>query len=161
VYVKRASSPVVFTIGDWALKSLDKGVNQFRDKTLLGFDSARVGKVALTRKDGATVTATRGKDGAWQVDGADGKKPKDTTISRFVDDAHDLRGSDVAAEPPGDLTRFGLDAPDFRIALTDKDGHAMGTIVAAKHENKYYAMLDGGPTVFDVRDYMFTRLDKQ
>jgi len=37
----------------------------------------------------------------------------------------------------------------------------MGTILLAKHDGKYYGMREGGPTVFEVRDYMYTRLDKQ
>jgi hypothetical protein len=37
----------------------------------------------------------------------------------------------------------------------------MGTAVAAKEGAKYYAMRDGGGTVFETRDYMYTRLDKQ
>jgi hypothetical protein len=67
----------------------------------------------------------------------------------------------VAAEPPGDLARFGLDAPDLRLTLTDKDGQQMGTVLAARKDSKYYAMRDGGQTVFEIRDYMYTRLDKR
>src|SRR5438552_239859 len=67
----------------------------------------------------------------------DGKKPKDTAISRFVDDLHDLRGASVAAEPAADLAPFGLNAPDLRITLTDKDGQPIGTILGTKHDAKY------------------------
>ncbi len=160
VYAKRASGPVVYGVGEWAVKSLDKGVNQFRDKTVLGFDTGRVGRMRLERKDGASVVMVRGADGAWQVEGAEAGKSKDTMISRFLDDVHDLRGSDVAAED-GNLAPFGLDTPALRIALVDKDGQPMGTILTTKHAEKYYAALEGGQTIFEVRDYMFNRLDKQ
>jgi len=160
VYAKTASAPTVYALGDWAVHSLTKDVAALRDKTVLGFDASRVGKVALARKDGAALTMARGAAEAWSVEGAAGKA-KDTMIARFLDDVHDLRGSDIAAEPPGDLARFGLDAPDLRVALTDRDGKALGTVLLAKHDGKYYAMREGGPTVFEVRDYMFTRLDKR
>jgi hypothetical protein len=82
-------------------------------------------------------------------------------VQRFVDDLRDLRGSGIAAEPPKDVKTFGLDAPDLRVTLSDRDGKPLGVILLAKHDGKYYAMREGGPTVFEIRDYMYTRLDKQ
>jgi hypothetical protein len=119
-----------------------------------------VGSAVLERKDGGKVTMARAENG-WKVEGADGKKAKDTVITSFLDDVRDLRGSDVAAEPATDLGHFGLDAPDLRIALTDKDGQAIGTVAAAKRDGKYYVMRTGGEAVFEARDYMYARLDKQ
>lgn len=158
VYAKRADGQTVYALGEWSYRSLDKNPGQFRDKTVVGFDSARVGRVTVERKGSGTVTLAR-KDGAWQVDGVEGK-PKEATITRFLDDLKDLRGADIAAEPAANLERYGLDAPDLRIGLVDKEGETMGTVLAAKRE-KYYVMLEGGATVFEARDYMYTRLDKQ
>jgi len=163
VYAKRASQPTVYGVGDWTTRSLGKQTNDFRDKTVLAFDQARVGRITVERKDGGPgPTLARSGDTAWKVEGAgDGKKPKDTAISRFVDDLHDLRGASIAAEPAADLAPFGLNAPDLRITLTDKDGQAIGTILGTKHDAKYYVMKAGGQTVYEARDYMYTRLDKR
>ena len=160
VYAKRATQPAVYALGDWSFQSLNKTAGHFRDKTVLGFDPARVSRVVLERKGGAGMTLVRA-DGGWRVEGADGKKPKADAISRFLDDAHDLRGSDIAAEPAHDLASYGLDAPDLRITLTDKEGQAIGTILGTKHDAKYYVMRAGTETVFEARDYMYARLDKQ
>src|SRR5205085_8659100 len=67
---------------------------------------------------------------------------------------------DVAAEPAPALNPFGLEAPDLLVTLADKGGKPLGALLAAKANGKYYAMREAGPTVFEVRDYMFTRLDK-
>jgi hypothetical protein len=161
VYAKRADQPTVYALGSWSFTSLNKGAGQFRDKTIVGFDPARVGRVSIERNEGGTVALARTADGGWKIAGTDDKKPKVETITRFLDDLRDLRGSDIAAEPPGDLARFGLGDPDLRIALTDKEGQPIGTVLAAKHDTKYYAMRAGGQTVYEARDYMYTRLDKQ
>jgi hypothetical protein len=158
VYAKRADLPPVYALGDWSYKTLDKSAAQLRDKTVLGFDPGRVGKAVLERKDGA-VTMVRGEKG-WQVEGADGKKAKESTIASFLDDVRELRGADIAAEPATDLGSFGLDAPDVRVALTGKDGAPIGTILAAKRGPKAYVMRAGTGTVFELRDYMYARLDK-
>jgi hypothetical protein len=161
VYAKRANGPTVYSLGEWTQKNLAKTVGALRDKTVLGFDAARIGKVVLTRKDGTAVTMVRSDKGDWQLEGPDASKAKPTTIERFVDDVHDLRGADVVADGTVDLAAWSLTAPDLRIALTDKEQKPVGTILAARHEGKYYVAREGGTTVFEVRDYMFTRLDKQ
>jgi hypothetical protein len=161
VYVKRGSQPNVFAVGEWALRSLDKDAAALRDKTVVAFQSDAVGRVVLERKEGTGVTLVRTAAGGWTLDGVDEAKTKVTAIQRFVDDVKDLKGSAVAAEPSGDLGRFGLTAPALRITLTDKDGKPLGTVLAAKQDTKYFVMRDGGPTVFETRDYMYTRLDKQ
>ncbi len=161
VYVRRSGSPAVFAVGEWAFKTLDKDVAALRDKAVLTFDGDKVGKVVLERKEGTGATLVRGSSGTWTLEGTPDLKSKGTAIQRFVDDVKDLRGSGVAAEPPGDLATFGLAAPDLRIVLTDKEGKAIGTVLAAKHDGKYYVMRDGGPVIFETRDYMYTRLDKQ
>lgn len=161
VYAKCDDRPNVYAIGDWSVRSLGKAPEQFRDKTVLAFEPGRVGKLVLTRKAGEPVTLTRAEAGGWTLEGADGKTLKADAISRYLDDLRDLRGADIAAEPPGNLARFGLDAPDLRISLTDKQGQDLGTVIAARRDDKYYTMRGGGPTVFEARDYMYTRLDKQ
>jgi uncharacterized protein DUF4340 len=159
VYAKRADQPPVYALGDWSFRTLSKTPGQFRDKTVLGFDSARVAKLVVARKDGASVTLARA-DGKWTVEGTEGT-PKDSAIASYVDDVRDLRGADIAAEPAKDLHAFGLDQPDLSITLADKDGQPIGTVLAARHDGKPYAMRAGGDTVFEARDYMYARLDKQ
>ena len=161
VYVKRGSQPNVFAVGEWAFRSLDKDAAALRDKTVLAVESDRVGRIVLERKEGTGTTLVRTAAGGWTMDGVDEAKAKGTAIQRFVDDLKDLRGSAIAAEPPGDLARFGLAAPALRITVSDKDGKPIGTVLAAKQDAKYYVMREAGPTVFETRDYMFTRLDKQ
>ena len=159
--MKRGSTPNVFAVGEWAFRSLDKDAAALRDKTVLALDGDAVGRVVLERREGTGATLVRGASGGWTLDGVEEAKAKATAIQRFVDDVKDLKGSAVAAEPPGDVSRFGLAAPMLRITLTDKSGKPIGTVLAAKQDAKYYVMRDGGPTVFETRDYMYTRLDKQ
>jgi len=100
-------------------------------------------------------------DGKWTLEGAQGKTPKDSAIATLLDDLRDLRSADIAAEPAKDLAAWGLDHPDLRIALTDKEGQPIGTVLAAKHDGKPYVMRAGSEIVFEARDYMYARLDKQ
>ena len=160
IYAKRGDQPTVYALGDWTFRTLAKPPSQFRDKTVLGFDPTRVGKLAFERKDGGAVRLARA-EGKWTLEGAEGKTSKDSAIATLLDDLRDLRGADIAAEPAKDLAAWGLDHPDLRITLTDKEGQPIGTVLAAKHDGKPYVMRAGSETVFEARDYMYARLDKQ
>jgi hypothetical protein len=160
VYAKRGTQPTVYAVGDWTMRSLSKQAGDFRDKTVLALDQSRVTRLVIERKEGNGTTAARA-DGKWTVEGAGDQKPNETTLTRYLDDAHELRGASIAAEPPGDLHRFGLDAPDLRVTFSDKDGQPIGSLIGAKHDGKYYVMKANGETVFEARDYMYARLDKK
>ena len=159
IYAKRGDQPTVYALGDWTFRTLAKPPSQFRDKTVLGFDPTRVGKLAFERKDGGAVRLARAES-KWTLEGGEGKTPKDSAIATLLDDLRDLRGADIAAEPAKDLAAWGLDHPDLRITLTDKEGQPIGTVLAAKHDGKPYVMRAGSETVFEARDYMYARLDK-
>jgi hypothetical protein len=160
IYAKRGDRPGVVTLGEWTLRSLDKTPGQLRDKTVLAFDTASVGTITLERSDGQGFVVVR--DGAgWKFEGGGDETPQGAVIQRLLDDVRDLRGAEIASEAATDLAPFGLDAPSLRIALADKDGKDLGTVLATKKDVTYYTMRAGTPTVFEARDYMFTRLDKK
>jgi hypothetical protein len=159
VFAKRADQPTVVTLGDWSVRTLGKDAWQFRDKTVLGFGSDRVGRVVLERKEGTGATLVHGEPGGWTVENE--QQSKGGAIQRFVDDLRELKGSAIAQEPAKNLKAFGLDAPDIRLTVVDREQKPIGTVLLAKHDGKLYVVREGGPTVFEVRDYMYTRLDKQ
>lgn len=159
LYAMRSDRPGVVTVGDWSQKNLDKSVATFRDKTVFAFDPEQVSRIALQRRAGIGVNLERGADGSWSVPGKEGSQS--VAITGLLDDLHDLRGADVVTDQAGDLAAYGLDAPALRITLYGKDGKPLGTVLATSHDGKFYAVHEGQPTVYELRDYMFTRLDKQ
>ncbi len=162
IYAQRADQPTIYAVGDWAPRTLTKDAGALRDKLVLGFAADRVARIVIERKDGPGATLVRGADNTWKAENAGDQPTKEGVVTRLVDDLRDLRGASIAAEPPpADLKPFGLDAPELRITIVDKDGKTLGTILASRHDDKFYAMREGGPTVFEVRDYMFNRLDKK
>src|SRR5439155_1266366 len=80
IYAKRGDQPTVYALGDWTFRTLAKPPSQFRDKTVLGFDPTRVGKLAFERKDGGAVRLARAES-KWTLEGGEGKTPKDSAIA--------------------------------------------------------------------------------
>jgi hypothetical protein len=167
VYVQASGQPpTVYTVSDWVFRDLNKNVADFRDKTLLTFDHDKVTAVELKRKDGAQVKLVRGDNKQWRIEGAGEGKPADTTISQYVADLQDLKGYEIAAEQPTDLAQFGLDQPLLALTVYAEENKTLGTVrlglrPGTEAKKEYTAMTEGGATAFLIRDYLFTRLDKQ
>jgi len=164
IFVQGSGRPTIYTVSEWVYRDLNKSLGDFRDKTVLAFDRDKATAVDLHRQDGGHVRLVQGKDKKWSIEGGDGK-PLETAISQYVSDLHDLKGHEIIADSPADLAPFGLDRPLLKITVLGEDGKPTGTALLGAREaagkREYTGMAEGGPTVFLVRDYLFTRLDKQ
>jgi ribosomal protein L12E/L44/L45/RPP1/RPP2 len=65
-YAKLAGDPRVFTVASFVKTSLDKTVNDLRDKRLLTFDSDKLTRVQLTAK-GPTIEFGKNGQNEWQI----------------------------------------------------------------------------------------------
>ncbi len=164
-YLKREEKDTVYLVGDWILHDLNKSVNDLRDKTLLAFDQKKASKIEVQRQDGGSFTLVREKDGRWILAGQKEEELKKTTLEHFVEDLQELRGYEIVADNPKDLSPYGLDAPEIQLTVYGENGEKLGTVLAARHgegeEKQSYAMLEGGSTVFALRDWIFNRMDKR
>ncbi|MBI4519108.1 MAG: DUF4340 domain-containing protein [Deltaproteobacteria bacterium] len=166
LFVKSTAKPTIYTVSEWIFRDLNKELKDFRDKTVLAFDKEAVRRLELTRADGTAVKLTRGDEQKWRVDGAGDAKSAENTISQYLSDLHDLKGFDIAADHPANRADYGLQPPALSLALIGANDARLGTILIGRRQpeatkTEYTAMAEGGDTVFLLRDYLFTRLDKQ
>jgi len=164
IYVQTSGLPTIYTVSDWVWRDLNKSVGDFRDKTVLAYDQEQVQAVEVVREDGQQYRLVRQDKDQWAPQGVDGK-PAGTTIRQWLQDVHDLRGFEVAADNPSDLKPYGLDKPLLTIRLFGAENQELGEIrigVATTEQGtkEYYALGSKAATVFKVRDYLVTRLNK-
>jgi hypothetical protein len=164
IYVQTSGLPTIYTVSDWVWRDLNKSVGDFRDKTVLAYDQEQVQAVEVTREDGQQYRLVRQDKDQWAPQGVEGK-PAGTTIRQWLQDVHDLRGFEVAADNPPDLKPYGLDKPLLTIRLFGSENQELGDLrigVATTEQGtkEYYAMGSKAATVFKVRDYLVTRLNK-
>lgn len=165
LYVKRGEKDTLFLVGDWVLRDLNKTANDFRDKTVAHFDQGKAAKVEVTRRDGEAFTLSRGEDGQWTINRTQDGTLKEAALAQFVRDVHELRGFEIAAENPSDLSVYGLHEPLLKIAVYDGAGAHLATVLAAQKtegdKQEVFAMAEGDKTVFALRDYVFDRVNKK
>jgi len=165
VYLKLAGEPTVYTVSNWVFGDLNKSAKDFRDKTVLHFEPSAAQEIQIKRPGGSLVTLKQAPDQKWQVDKEPVSRALPTAISQYVRDLSELKGYDIAAEPPGDLATFGLTNPLLTISLSGAKDAKIGTILIGRHQTsdnktEYTAMAADSDTVFLLREYQFTRLDK-
>lgn len=163
-YIKTAARPTVYTVGDWASRDLNKGVNDFRDKTVLAFPRDQVARLEIKSANEAAIVLTRGADKTWTLAGAD-TKPLENQVELYLAGLKDLKGYEVVTDAPGDPAAYGLGTPLLEITLSDQESKPLGTVRLGSYAKEpstreYTAMRNGAPTIYLVRDYLFSRLDK-
>jgi hypothetical protein len=163
VYVKNASGPVVYTVGEWVSRDLDKPVADFRDKTVLAFDKDKVKAIEVGRRDGTGYTLSRADDGQWKLEKAEAPVAQNA-LTQLVNDAAALKGHAIAADGVSDLGAYGLEPAAITMRVVGADGAEVGTILLGQREvegkREYTAGRRGSDTVLLLRDYNYTRLDK-
>lgn len=165
VYVQAGDQPTVFVVGKWAAGDLGKGVSELRDKTLLTFDPTAAARIVVTRADGASFTLSAA-DGGWRLDEAEGAANA-ATVDAFVGALSRLAGTEVVGEsPPQPAAELGLAAPLLTIAVTGKDGAAIGSVRLGAHTpdppaTEHTAQRDGDAAVFALPEHVFKSLDRR
>lgn len=163
VYIQTSDRPSIYTISDSSYRNLDKSDRDLRDKMILAFEQDKAVKIEVSRKDSEPFSLVKGDDGKWQIEGEQ-TPVTDTVAEQFVTDLHELKGYEIVADNAVNLAELGLAAPKLRIAVSGKDG-SLGTVIvgttdAADGTKHFNTMLEGGPTVYLLRSYLFSRIDK-
>jgi hypothetical protein len=156
VYAMLAGDPRVFTVASYTKTSIDKSVNDLRDKRLLPVNADRVSRVELVKKS-ADIEFGRNKDD-WQIlkpspmraDGVQvGDLVRDLTNAKM-----DLSGSDTK-----DATvKFNGGTPVATARLTDESGTQQ--LQVRKNKDDYYAKSSAVEGAYKVDSSLAKDLDK-
>jgi hypothetical protein len=160
VYAALAGDPRVFTIASYNKTSVDKGVNDLRDKRLLTTSADKVSRVQLVRQN-EEIEFGRNKD-EWQI-----LKPKplraDTAqvadlVRELTDAKMDISGSDA-----GDAaSAFAKATPVSTAKVTDTSGTQEIQIRKKKEKDKetYYAKSTAVDGAYKVESTIGKAVDK-
>lgn len=163
-YLKRDDGETLYLVRTGLLKDLSKSVTDFRDKAVVSIPEGKITQVVVTREGREGFTLSQGEENAWEIDRKSEGTLKTATLSQFVADLRGLRGFEIAADDPEDLSLYGLDKPALTLVATDEAGEKLATVLLGQtvqeETEKHFAMQEGGETVFTLRDYVFSRFDK-
>jgi hypothetical protein len=154
-YAALAADPKVFTVSNYNKSSLNKSLNDLRDKSLITISADKVSRVELLKK-GEDIEFDRTKDG-WQI-----LKPKASPAetSAVNDLVHTLTDARM------DLSATGNAAAEFARAtgvatakLTGDSG--VQTLEVRKNKDDYYAKSSAAEGAYKVDSTLGQALDKK
>ncbi len=147
VYAQREGDPTVFTVDEELVKTVPSSVTALRDKTVFVYDRGKLERVELESPKGRVTLALEG--GAWRVTAPAQLKVDEGAMGDLLWKARDLRARDFVADDAKALARFGLDRPQVRLSVWEKDAKEPKTLLLAPARDKkdlaYAARTDGGP----------------
>jgi hypothetical protein len=136
VYVKRGGEPSVYTVEDALLGKVNLGLFDLRDKTVMGFDPLKIGRVEI-ENHGEQYTLSRDAAGKWQVtDGSKTSPANGQAVQTFLDELAILKGDKIVQDPITDPQRLGLDKPTEQMVVFGKDDKKIGTVKLVQIQNK-------------------------
>ena len=156
-YAALASDPRVFTLSSYNKTSLEKGLGDLRDKSLLTLSPDKVSRLELLRK-GQDIDFDRTKDG-WQI-----LKPSPSPADgAAVDDlVRTLAGARMLLTGPGTsdaAAQFARATPVATAKLTGISG--VQTLEVRKNKDDYYAKSSTVPGDYKVDSTLGAALDKK
>jgi uncharacterized protein DUF4340 len=156
-YVALAGSPRVFIIASYHKSSLDKSLNDLRDKRLLTFDSEKLSRIELTAKK-ETIEFGRNKD-QWQI-----LKPKPLRADQYavedlVRSLHDAKMDLGTSDDEKKIqSAFNSGTPVAAAKLTDVAGTQ--ELQIRKNKDDYCAKSSTVAGIYKVSSSVGTATDK-
>jgi hypothetical protein len=138
-YASVGSSPKVYAVSTNTKTSLDKSVNDLRDKRLLTFDSGKLTSVAVTSAKGGSIEFAKNNQGDWQIVKPQPYRADNSQVGdlvRLLGDAKmDLSGS--ADDLKKAEASFASGTPVATVKVTDASGTQ--SLDVRKNKDDYFA----------------------
>ncbi len=135
VYAMLAGDPRLFTVSSSTKTSLDKNVNDLRDKRLLPVDADKVSQIEVIRKN-ADVEFGRNKD-SWQILKPKPMRADSIQVGDLVRDLTNAKMDLSNADAKEEASEFAHARPVATAKLTDESGTQQ--LQVRKSKDTYYA----------------------
>ena len=157
VYAMLAGDPRVFTIASFNKSSINKSLNEFRDKRLLQVNVDQVSRIQLLRKN-QTIEFGRTKD-AWQILQPKPLRADGFQVSQLMQKLTDAKMDLTGPANDKDAARaFGSGTQVATAKLTDPSGTQ--TLQIKKDKDSYYAKSSAVDGVYKVNADLAQSVDK-
>jgi hypothetical protein len=146
-YARVSGDPHVYTVASFVKTSLDKSVNDLRDKRLLIFDAEKLTRLKLAGKGPAIVFGRNGQN-EWQIVEPRPLRADSGQVDVLLGKLRDAK-MDLAADSEEAAKKFKTASTVGLALVTDSSG-AQAMEIRKDKDNNYYARSSNGPNVYKV-----------
>src|SRR5580692_165239 len=159
-YAKLPNDPRVFTVFSFVKTSLDKGINDLRDKRLLAFDSDKLTRVELAAK-GQTVEFSKNGQNEWQILKPRPLRADSTQVDSLIGKLKDAKMDATVSADDAKKATAGFASGTKVATATVTDSSGTQTLEVRKDKDKnYYAKSSGVDGIFKITSDVGDALDK-
>ncbi len=161
-YVQRGSEPRVLLTSTSLLSSLQKRLNDFRDKKIIDLKENDVRQFALNGTSGETVLTKRG--GEWFIDKPRPYRADQAEVKGMLSTIRNTLAQDFLEASPSELKKYGLDKPRLQVTISSGEKEGRQEIYFGNKregKNEVYLVLDSKQTVYTVYESVLKQLNKE
>jgi len=149
IYAQREGDATVLLLDEDLGRSVPAAAMALRDKSVFAYDRGKLERVELESPKGKVALALQ--DGKWRITAPVALPADEGAMSQVLFKARDLRARDFVAEDGKRLAAYGLDKPQVRVTVWEKDAKEPKALLLApaKEKDRAYATAvgAGGVTV--------------
>jgi hypothetical protein len=134
VYVQREGDGAVLLAEDELAKAVPASPTALRDKTVFVYDRGKLERVELESPKGKVALALQ--DGKWRITAPVTLRADEGAMSQVLFKARDLRAREFVAEDAKRLGAYGLDKPQIRISVWEKEAKEPKILLLAPAREK-------------------------
>ncbi len=134
VYVQREGDSTVLLVEEELWKAIPASAMALRDKTVFVYDRGKLERVELESPKGKVALALQ--DGKWRITAPVALRADEGAMSQVLFKARDLRARDFVAEDAKRLGAYGLDKPQIRISVWEKEAKEPRILLLAPAREK-------------------------
>jgi hypothetical protein len=134
VYVQREGDGAVLLAEDELAKAVPASPTALRDKTVFVYDRGKLERVELESPKGKVALALQ--DGKWRITAPVTLRADEGAMSQVLFKARDLRAREFVAEDAKRLGAYGLDKPQIRLSVWEKEAKEPKILLLAPAREK-------------------------
>ncbi|MGH7357764.1 MAG: DUF4340 domain-containing protein [Candidatus Rokuibacteriota bacterium] len=134
VYAQREGEAGVLVLEEELWQAVPTSAASLRDKSVFAYDRGKLERVEIESPKGKVALALQ--DGKWRITAPVALRGDEGAVSEWLYKARDLRARDFVAEDAKRLAAYGLDKPQVRLTVWEKDAKEPKTLVLAPAREK-------------------------
>jgi hypothetical protein len=148
-YARSSDLEGVYEVSSTMAESLNKQLEDFRNKKLFDFGFSDLTKLEL--RDGDTRVVVEKKDDQWVLSSEGGRELESQKVQTLIDSLRNLSATSFASDVASEQNKYGLGSPAIEAEVTQMENAAAERVlITSPSQDRVYAARQGQPTTYEV-----------
>jgi hypothetical protein len=148
-YARSSDLEGAYEVSSTLAESLNKKLEDFRNKKLFDFGFAEVAKLQL--RDGETRVAVEKKDDKWVLASEGGRELASSKVQTLIDSLRNLAATSFTSDSAADQSKYGVNNPAIEAEVTQaQDAATEKVLITSPSQDHVYAAREGQPATYEV-----------